>query len=206
MARRLTPEALTATLRSAQIAATGRYLYRSVVVELLVALLIFLLLRGIVPMLWLAPWFFTLLAANGLRVVLCHLQKRAGREAAESPARWERQHAEVALVVGICWGILPLILPTVLPALEFVVAMVLGGVAVGGLAVYACNRRISPFFALPILSGQAVALLFHPAAHATPMLLAWLAAGGVVWIVARVARSVMLGQRLPQSAAGCFRR
>jgi len=195
MALRLTPEALTTALRSAQVAATGRYLPRSVGVELLVALLILMLLQTTVPMSWLAPWFMALIAANALRLALCHLQKRgdAGDQAMQSPARWERLHAECALVAGICWGILPLILPTVLPALEFVVAAVLAGVAVGGLAVYACNRRIYPLFALPILLGQASALLFHPAAHATPMLLAWLGAGAVVWIVARVARSVMLG-------------
>lgn len=159
----------------------------SALIGVLVAALVVFDLHAQFDAAWLGTWFSGVAVAHALRVALARWHHRLS-----SPQLW---HSVAACVAGCAWGALPFLLPAGQVSPGFMMALLIGVVAVEALAAPGVDARLTLIFGVPILFGQAAHFLFFNESQALPVSLAWLLAACITLAFARGVRALRLAQR-----------
>ena len=99
-------------------------------------------------------WFAGLSLVTALRYLLVRWYRSADRPAAEA-AIWESRFVAGAAAMGGAWGVLVLAFNPGSHAHQLFVALLIGGLAVAAMAIFAASRRAFLWFALPMLAALA---------------------------------------------------
>jgi diguanylate cyclase (GGDEF)-like protein/PAS domain S-box-containing protein len=102
-------------------------------------------------------WLVAVAVVTGARYLLVRAYLRRGARAA-GPAVWERRFALGAFAMGLVWGALAAEIGPGDAPRQIFVAFVIGGMAIGAIALLSASRSAFYAFAVPMLAAQAASL------------------------------------------------
>ena len=122
----------------------------------LVALMVVLVLRNVVPLTWLASWGSAVIVLNVARYVVV---RRASPPSAEQAQRWAAKFTATVALSGALWGLAgALFFPIESIQHQVFLAFILGGLAAGTLVSY--GAWLPAFFAYTLCSLAPIVVLF----------------------------------------------